>query len=127
MHGSPSALTTALADLLRAVDAPRATGPELGRWRWQVRRSMAGVRDALHGEVALTPDSSLASRGGLVLRERAVLLDRLASLGPRVLEAPEVEPVRLALKRFVVDVTHYRQRVHDLAYDDVELELGGSE
>ena len=31
------------------------------------------------------------------------------------------------LGRLVVDVTHHVQRLHDLAYDAVELELGGSE
>jgi len=31
------------------------------------------------------------------------------------------------LKRLLVDISHHVQRLHDLAYDEVELELGGSE
>ena len=27
----------------------------------------------------------------------------------------------------LVDIEHHVQRLHDLAYDDVELEIGGSE
>ena len=127
MNRTPSALSFALSGLARALDDDRDGALEQGRWRWQVRRRMADVRDALLGEVALTADASLAVRGRVARRERQVLLDRLAALGPRVLEEPDVEPVRKALQRFVVDVGHHRQRLHDLAYDDVELELGGSE
>jgi hypothetical protein len=31
------------------------------------------------------------------------------------------------VQRLLVDVGHHAQRLHDLAYDEVELELGGSE
>ena len=31
------------------------------------------------------------------------------------------------LKRLVMDIAHHVQRVHDLVYDDVELELGGED
>jgi hypothetical protein len=44
-----------------------------------------------------------------------------------VLENPDVEAVRVELKRLVADIAHHCQRLHDLAYDEVELELGGSE
>jgi hypothetical protein len=44
-----------------------------------------------------------------------------------VLECPEIEAVRSEIRRLIADVAHYLQRVHDLAYDAVELELGGSE
>lgn len=127
MVGSSSVLSTALDDLVRALDAPRAEGLEAGRWRWTVRQRMAAVRDALAAEDARAVDTWLASRGGTARRERNVLLTRLAVLGPKVLEDAQVEPVRRSLRRLVVDVQHHRQRVHDLAYDDVALELGGSE
>ena len=48
-------------------------------------------------------------------------------LGQRVLESPEVDQVRVDLKRLLTDITHYLQKLHDLAYDAVEIELGGSE
>ena len=31
------------------------------------------------------------------------------------------------MKRLLTDISHHFQRLHDLAYDEVELELGGSE
>jgi len=31
------------------------------------------------------------------------------------------------LKRLVLDIAHHLQRVNDLVYDDVELELGGED
>ncbi len=55
------------------------------------------------------------------------LLLRLTELGGPVLESPEVDKVRADLHRLLVDITHHIQRLHDLAYDEVELELGGSE
>ena len=37
-----------------------------------------------------------------------------------------MEQVRIDLKRLLTDITHHFQRLHDLAYDEVEIELGGS-
>ena len=50
-----------------------------------------------------------------------------AKLGPRVLDHPESETSLRELRRVAVDLEHYRQRLHDLVYDAVALELGGSE
>ena len=52
---------------------------------------------------------------------------RLGELGPRVLDAVDVEPVRADLRRLVVDLERHRQHLNDLVYDSVSLELGGSE
>ena len=46
---------------------------------------------------------------------------------PAVLEHPDVAEVRQELKRLLADIAHHVQRLHDLAYDEVELEIGGSE
>ena len=124
---TPQPLSAALSDLARALDAPRGEGLELGRWRWTVRQRMAALRDALLREDAGSPEVWLDARYGAARRERDGLLTRLAALGPRVLEEPQVERTRKDLTRLVVDVSHHRQRLHDLAYDDVEIELGGSE
>jgi len=43
------------------------------------------------------------------------------------LVAPDVDDLAARLHRLLVDIAHHHQRVHDLAYDDVELEIGGSE
>ena len=62
-----------------------------------------------------------------MLRERNALLARLGTLGPQVLEHPDTDAVHADVQRLLVDVGHHAQRLHDLAYDEVELELGGSE
>ncbi|WP_244930816.1 hypothetical protein [Nocardioides sp. W7] len=125
--GMTARLTIALQGLDLALDAPRQRGVPLGNWRWVVRQRMAALRDALAGEAAGPDDGWLAARGGTAFRERNVLLGRLNRLGSVVLETESVEEVRIELKRLVVDVHHHVQRLNDLAYDDVELELGGSE
>jgi hypothetical protein len=88
---------------------------------------MGAVRDALLVESAGSDDGWLAARGGAAFRERNVLLARLGDLGTRVLEDPDVAAVQAEVERLVTDVAHHVQRVNDLAYDEVELELGGSE
>ena len=120
---------SALHDLSAALDSPRRTTSQaaLGTWRWTVRQRMAAVRDQLIAETTQHEDTWLAARGGMVLRERNALLTRLSALGPKVLESQDVESVRRDLKRLVVDIGHHVQRLHDLAYDEVEIELGGSE
>lgn len=123
----PPGLPVALQALDDALDAPRRTGVALGNWRWVVRQRLGAVRDALVGEAAGSDDGWLAARGGSAFRERNALLARLSTLGPQVLETPDVEATRAELKRWVADVGRHLQRLHDLAYDEVELELGGSE
>lgn len=122
-----TATSAALLNLQQALDAPRQQGIPLGNWRWVVRQRMAAVRDCLINEIDHPEDGWLAARGGAVLRERQTLLSRLAKIGPSVLESAEVEQVRLDLLRLAADISHHVQRLHDLAYDEVELELGGSE
>lgn len=119
--------TTSLLGLDQALDAPHGDGVGSGSWRWTVRRRLADVRDALAEERASTGDGWLVARTGVVLRERNALLARVAAVGPRVLDAEDVEPVRVELKRLLVDIDHHFQRIRDLAYDDVEMEIGGSE
>ena len=129
----PTGLAGALLGLDQALDAPRDEGTARGSWRWTVRQRMAALRDALLGEMGSedSPEGSaegwLVARNGGMLRERDALLARLSALGPRVLEDPDVDRVRRDLKRLHTDAAHHAQRLHDLAYDAVELELGGEE
>ncbi len=127
MTVTSTGMSTALHDLGQALDAPRQPAGALGSWRWTVRQRMAAVRDVLIAEADTPGDGSLAAREGSMLRERTALLNRLSTLGPEVLESPQVERVRTDLHRLVVDIARHGQRLHDLAYDEVELELGGSE
>jgi hypothetical protein len=120
-------LPAALQALDQALDAPRKSGIPLGNWRWVVRQRMGVVRDELLGETAGSKDGWLAARGGAAFRERNALLSRLTELSARVLETPDVEATRVDLKRLVVDVNRHLQRLNDIAYDEVAMEIGGSE
>ena len=69
------------------------------------------------------PDDWLQARRACVLRERDRLRDRVRTLraqGPAAVAPTE-------LRRLEADVAHHLQRVSDLAYDEVEFEVGGSE
>lgn len=112
------------------LDEPRRP-PDSEGWRWETRRSLAPIRDAL---VALSSapyspvayDGWLVARGGRVERERATLLRRLADLGTLALEQPR-PVVEEELRRFLEDVERHHRRTRDLQWDEVELELGGSD
>jgi len=116
-------LEHAVLGLQQALDAPRRHHV----WRWLVRHRMAGVKDALTREQPREGDAWLAAREQTLRQDRNVLLRRLVELGPLVLEAPDVESVREDLLRLVADLERHRQRLNDLVYDSVSLELGGSE
>lgn len=113
--------------LLLALDGPRQPDRVLGSWRWTVRRRLGPVRDLLMAETSGSADEWLSARDGRMLRERSVLLGRLTTLSTQVLESADPDTVTLRLRRLVADIEHHCQRLHDLAYDDVELEIGGSE
>ena len=116
-------LERAILGLEQALDSPRRHH----LWRWLVRHRMAAVKEAISSDLSGAPDAWLAPREATLERERRGLVDRLTLLGPQVLDAPDVEPVRQDLKRLVADLVRHRQRLNDLVYDTVALELGGSE
>ena len=126
--GSSTGIAGALRNLDQALNAPHQPDVPLSSWWSTVRHHLTGLHDALVSESEQPEDGWLAApRGGTVLRERSLLLNRLSTLGHDVLNGPEIEALRGEIKRLITDVGHYLQRVHDLAYDAVELELGGSE
>ncbi|MDF1604639.1 hypothetical protein [Nocardioides sp. YIM 152315] len=127
MTVTTTGLSAALQSLGRVLDARRRPGVSTGQWRWRVRQEMAAVRDALVAETGSGADGWTAAREGSVLRERNSLLARIGTLGSQVLEHPDPGVVHVELQRLLVDVGHHAQRLSDLAYDEVELELGGSE
>lgn len=116
-------LERAILGLRQALDSPRRHH----MWRWLVRHRMAAVKEGLASERTADPDAWLAAREATLERERLGLVSRLTALGPQVLDAPDVEPVRMELKRLVADLDRHRQHLNDLVYDAVALELGGSE
>lgn len=118
-----AATTDPLHDLLR----PECVRDNVEAWRWTVRRQLVPVRQGLLREHSPRGDAWLSARASRVLRERDVLLARLNLLSSQVLTEADVEPVAAQLSRLLGDIDHHQQRLHDLAYDDVELEIGGSE
>lgn len=126
MTPNSTGMRTALRGLDQALDAPRKHGAQK-LWRQSVRQRMASLHECLDHETSSASEGWLAARSGVIVRERDALLGRMSALGPQVQQAVEVDTVRQELKRLLGDVNHHLQRLHDLAYDDVELELGGSE
>ena len=114
-------LHTPLAD----DGAPAAGTPD--SWRWRARALLADLRDLLVTDSPTAYDGWLAARGAGMLRERDMLLSRLGVIGTQVLQESATAGVRTELRRLVVDVEHHLQRRRDLVWDEVELELGGSE
>ncbi|MGB0099406.1 MAG: hypothetical protein WBP61_03915 [Nocardioides sp.] len=127
MTVTTAGMASAMQGLQQALEAPRRPGVPLGNWRWTVRQRMAAVRDARMAESGQGSEGWLAAREGGLLRERTTLLHRLTALGRDVLENPDLDAVLADLTRLSVDISHHLQRIRDLAYDEVELELGGSE
>ena len=95
-------------------------------WRWELRRQLTTVRDLLHAESPTAYDGWLAAREARGMRERTLLLRRVAALGDVVQTASE--PVaRAEVGRLLADVERHRRRLRNLQWDAVQLELGGEE
>lgn len=118
-----ASLEDSIVGLRRTLGLPR----QQQGWGWLVRQRMSAVRDALLEESGRPSDAWLTARASSVGRDRTALLDRLSDLGPAVLEGNDPDSVRDRLQRLVLDLEHHRQRLSDLVYDSVALELGGSE
>ena len=118
-----SSLDQAILGLRQAVDGPRRHH----MWRWLVRNRVSTVKEALRTDRAHGGDAWLAAREMSLQRERSELLRALARVGPVVLHHRDIEHVHVEMCQIVARLERYRQRVHDLVYDAVSLELGGSE
>jgi hypothetical protein len=116
-------LETAIREL-RQILAADCTAPE---WRWNVRRRLSEVKDALSVPQAGQPEAWLAARTRLSHRDRIQLQARVVALSSGVLEKLETETIVHQVRRVLADLEHHVQRMHDLVYDSVSLELGGSE
>ena len=116
-------LETAIRDLRQTLSADRSS-PE---WRWQVRRTLKDVKKALGAKQTKHWDAWLAARANTSNRDRRQLQARVSALAVMVLERLDTEGIASELARLTNDLEHHLQRVHDLVYDSVSLELGGSE
>jgi hypothetical protein len=116
-------LESAISDLQDALSGARSSS----NWRWLVRQRLSAVRQALSDENFQTWDGWLAARTGTADRERRQLLARISTIGAGLLDRLEADRIAGEVRRLLNDVEHYRQRVHDLVYDSVAMEIGGSE
>ena len=113
-------LESAISDLQETLSGARSSS----NWRWLVRQRLSAVRQALNDE---NFESWLAARTGAADRERRQLLGRISAVGAGLLDRLETDRVATEVRRLLHDIEHYRQRMHDLVYDSVAMEIGGSE
>lgn len=116
-------LETAISELRQTLNGSRTTT----NWRWTMRQHLASVREALGDERFTSWDGWLTARSGTSDRERQQLLARISALANTVLDRLDTERVASEVRRLLNDVEHYRQKMHDLVYDSVSMEIGGSE
>ena len=116
-------LETAISELRQTLNGSRTSTT----WRWTMRERLASVREALNSERFTSWDGWLAARSGTSDRERQQLLARIAALANTVLDRLDTERVAGEVRRLLNDVEHYRQKMNDLVYDSVSMEIGGSE
>lgn len=114
--------------LARAVSTP----PRLEQsWRHLVRQRLAWVEDALaadrDAQRATDAEPWLHARADRLDRDRARLQARVAALAATACGAADLATLRTGLARLVLDLEHYLQRVNDLTYDAVDLDVGGSD
>jgi hypothetical protein len=116
-------LETAIREL-KQILAADCSAPE---WRWNVRRRLSEVKDALVDPQTGHHEAWLAARVWLSTRDRVQLQARVTSLSAGVLDRLDPETIVREVRRLLGDLEHHVQRQHDLVYDSVSLELGGSE
>lgn len=116
-------LESAISDLQQTLGSSRTAS----NWRLMTRNQLAAVREALSDERFASWDGWLAARSSGSDRERQQLLGRIGALGSGLLDRLDTDRVASEVRRLLLDVEHYRQKVHDLVYDSVSMEIGGSE
>jgi len=116
-----------LEETIARLDAAVTAAPTLEHpWREQLQGRLREVAAELSEERAVAAETWLDARAGHLHRERNRLLAKVSVLQPMV-DSAEPDAVRAAVARLVQDLEHHGQRVSDLAYDGVAMEVGGSE
>lgn len=115
-------LDHAIHDLEAALGASQNS--QESSWRGIVRQRISGVHDALTGEDR-SDEAWLAARENNLSRERHHLVARVDALSRSAGNNPE--RFQHDVRRLLTDLAHHRQRVNDLVYDSVAMDLGGSE
>jgi hypothetical protein len=116
-------LESAISDLQRTLSSNRTAS----NWRLMARQQLSAVREALGDERFASWDGWLTARSSGTDRERLQLLARITALGTGLLDRLDTDRAATEVRRLLLDVEHYRQKVHNLVYDSVSMEIGGSE
>ena len=119
-------MTEILQALRELTESVSAATTEDDAWRWRARQQLSKVRELL-SQVPNPSAPEVAARSLATYLQRQNLMARIGALGPRITSSVEVDTVAEDVRRLVSDLVHHVQRVNDLAWDAVELELGGSE
>lgn len=109
--------------MLKTESSKRQTDQQL---RNQLPRCLHEIKAALHNPGNRDRDGWLTARASVINQNRAILLGKLRSFEPQVLSS-DSSSLRKAAARLLHDLEHHQQRLSNLIYDSVELELGGSE
>jgi hypothetical protein len=117
-----------LAHALDGLQRALLTPPRLQQsWRYLVKQRLTWIDAALAADNGYDAEPWLQPRLDQLQRERARLMGRTSLLATTICDAVDLEPVRASLARLVHDLERYQQRVNDLAYDAVDMDVGGSE
>ena len=123
-------------DELRRILASDSTAPE---WRWHVRVRLQAVQQALAPLAPPAPpspaspaacadsDAWLSPRVEGADRRTVQLRARVGVVASGVLDRLDAPTIEREVRRLLRDLEHLLQRDHDLVYDSVSLDLGGSE
>lgn len=118
------ALEQAIHDLENAAEDTTTASANPGAWRTAVRDRLQRVRVGM-AEPLGSRDGWLVARTQHAERDRCALLERITATATRMSEVRPTTTVLPEIRRLTRDLTHYGQRLRDLDYDAVELELGG--
>ena len=113
-----------LDNALHGLEQALATSPQQ-TWRGLVRQRMASVHEALASDRTRAGEAWQAAREGHLARQRKHLVERLGRLDAS--EDINPDDFSAEVRRLILDLEHHRQRLNDLVYDSVSMDLGGSE
>jgi len=113
-----------LDNAIHGLEQALASSPQQ-TWHGLVRQRMASVHEALASERSRAGEAWQAAREGHLHRERKHLVDRMNRLDASEDISPD--DFSTEVRRLLLDLEHHRQRVNDLVYDSVSMDIGGSE
>lgn len=116
--------TDALDALVADLEDLAARPPHV--WRRELLERLDRARTLLASE-SREPDDWLQARRSTLLRERNALLDRITVTRHRVMGEEDVDRVAYDVRRLAACLRRHLQRVSDVAWDEVEFEVGGSD